>query len=124
MKAYRTVLALGLLYATSAAAGGICIDCATQRPSSASVNANDRMRGAIDESQWHRHNANTDAIESAAAQRKAAEAAVRASKAAEKASDALHHLGRAAANESNARAGAINRMYQQSPFKAGNNYGY
>lgn len=104
MKPYRTVLALGLLYATSAAAGGICIDCVTAHPSTASVNANDRMKGGVDESQWERHNANTDAIDSAAAQRKAAEATERASRAAEKASDSLSRYEKSAAGLNDAIA--------------------
>ena len=124
MKPYRTILALGLLYASSAAAGGICIDCVTKHPSTAPINANDQIRGHVDESQWQRWNANREADDAAALARKAHETAERAQEASARANRAIERSANAAANESNARAGAISRMYQPSPFKAGNNYGY
>lgn len=124
MKPYRTILALGLLYASSAAAGGLCIDCVTKHPSSATMNANDRMKGHVDDGQWQRWSEARESEERAALDKRAHEQAERAHAASERASRAIERAANAEANRSAAAANAINRMYQPSPFKAGNNYGY
>lgn len=124
MKPYRTILALGLLYASSAAAGGICIDCVTKHPSKAAVNAHERIKGAVDDSQWQTWNSNSEAIDEAAQRKRAAAAAEKAQQASERASRAIERSSNAAAAESNARAGAIQRMYQPRPFQSGSTYGW
>lgn len=124
MKPYRTILALGLLYAGSAIAGGIEIDAVTKHPSTAAVNANDRLRGAVDESQWSRWNENSEAIDAAAQRKRSAAAAEKAQQASERANRAIERSSNALANESNARAGALQRMYQPRPFQNGSTYGW
>lgn len=117
-------LALALvIFSTPAVAcqrhGMIELDCPTRTPSKAEVNAHDRMRGAVDEGQWDRWNSNSKAIDASASQHRAAEAAERAQQSLDRANRAMETSARAAANESNARAGLMDRMYRPRPFQSG-----
>ena len=50
--------------------GLVEVDCPTKTISRNPVNANDRMKGAVDPSQWDRWNAHSDQFDAAAAQKR------------------------------------------------------
>jgi hypothetical protein len=104
--------------------GLIELDCATRAPSKAAVNANDRMKGAVDGRQWDRWNEQSQELERAAAAKRAQERAERAQEVSARASRAIERAAQAEANRSNAAAGVLNRMYAPRPFQSGNAYGW
>jgi hypothetical protein len=123
----RLILALMLLSTPALACqrnGIIELDCATRAPSKAAVNANDRMKGAVDGRQWESWNEQSRELERAAAAKRAQERAERAQEVSARASRAIERAAQAEANRSNAAAGVLNRMYQQRPFQSGNAYGW
>jgi hypothetical protein len=94
--------------------GGMEIDCPVRHPSNAPVNANDRMKGAVDPTQWDRWNASREADDRAAAAHEEAERRSRVEDSQIRANNAAAAANSAEANRANAAAGYLDRSGRRS----------
>lgn len=118
----RLALALVLLSTPALAcqrSGLVELDCPTRAPSKATVNANDRMKGAIDPNQEARLNAAAAQREAAASAKRQAEADNLRASADKTRAEAFSKWATGSANRDNAAAGMYDRLYRPRPFQGG-----
>jgi hypothetical protein len=118
----RIILALVLISGQAMACerrGLVEIDCPTKHPSNAYVNANDRMKGAVDPDQDARLNASAAQREAASLAKREADSDYLRAVADKTRADGFNAMAKGNANRDNAAAGMMDRMYRPRPFQSG-----